>query len=144
MPRYSKRQDAQNKQTRQNRLDRLTRPGVYETFNYVRRLTSYGVRFESYTEAHFRTTGPAGELMLAVAAWIAQQDAHTKARLQRAKRQGQVLGRPARSENFTTITPSRSGRHTISRRLCSLLRSTTKAQQAHFVVGGSNTSMHQR
>lgn len=80
-------------------LDRLSRAGVYETFDYVRRLTSYGVQFESYTETHFRTTmGPAGELMLAVAAWIAQQERlrlseRTKAGLQRAKRQGQVLGR---------------------------------------------------
>src|SRR5579864_9056046 len=51
-------------------LDRLTREGIQETFGYVKRLTDYGIQFESYTEAHFRTTGPAGELMLAVAAWI--------------------------------------------------------------------------
>jgi DNA invertase Pin-like site-specific DNA recombinase len=79
-------------------LDRLTRAGVYETFDYVRRLTSYGVQFESYTEAHFRTTGPAGELMLAVAAWIAQQERvrlseRTRAGLARARRQGKRLGR---------------------------------------------------
>ena len=49
-------------------LDRFTREGVLETFEHIRRLTNYGVAFESYTEQHFRTTGPAGELMLAVSA----------------------------------------------------------------------------
>ncbi len=37
-------------------------------------LLGYGVQFISYTEAHFRTTGPAGELMIAIAAWIAGQN----------------------------------------------------------------------
>ena len=54
-------------------LDRLTREGVAETFNYIKRLTSHGVQFVSFTEEHFRTTGPAGELMIAVAAWIAKR-----------------------------------------------------------------------
>jgi DNA invertase Pin-like site-specific DNA recombinase len=80
-------------------LDRLTREGVFETFDYIRRLTSYGVQFESYTEAHFRTTGPAGDLMIAIAAWIAKQERirisdRTKAGVERAKRQGKHCGRP--------------------------------------------------
>ena len=80
-------------------LDRLTREGVWETFDHIRRLSSYGVQFESLTEAHFRTTGPAGELMLAIAAWIAQQERlrisdRTKAGLDRARREGKQLGRP--------------------------------------------------
>jgi DNA invertase Pin-like site-specific DNA recombinase len=82
-------------------LDRFTREGVLETFEHIRRLTSYGVAFESYTERHFRTTGPAGELMLAIAAWIAKQERiriseRTKAGLARARRQGKVPGRPKR------------------------------------------------
>ena len=80
-------------------LDRFTREGVLETFEHIRRLTAYGVAFESYTESHFRTTGPAGELMLAVAAWIAKQERlrisdRTKAGLERAKRAGKHCGRP--------------------------------------------------
>src|SRR3974377_1210419 len=55
-------------------LDRFTREGVLETFEYIRNLTRYGVQFESFTEAHFRTTGMAGELMLAITAWIAKQE----------------------------------------------------------------------
>ena len=80
-------------------LDRLTREGVYETFAHIRTLTSHGVQFESLTESHFRTTGPAGELMLAIAAWIAKQERiriseRTKAGLARAKAQGRKGGRP--------------------------------------------------
>jgi DNA invertase Pin-like site-specific DNA recombinase len=80
-------------------LDRLTREGVFETFEYIRKLTADGVKFESYTEAHFRTTGPAGELMLAISAWIAKQERtrisqRTRAGVERAKRAGKHCGRP--------------------------------------------------
>jgi DNA invertase Pin-like site-specific DNA recombinase len=82
-------------------LDRFTREGVLETFVHVRRLTLCGIEFESYTEQHFRTTGPAGELMLAIAAWIAKQERlriseRTKAGVARAKREGKHCGRPTR------------------------------------------------
>lgn len=82
-------------------LDRFTREGILETFDYVRKLAQHGVQFESYTEAHFRTTGPAGELMLAIAAWIAKQERlriseRTKAGMQRAKWAGKHCGRPRR------------------------------------------------
>jgi DNA invertase Pin-like site-specific DNA recombinase len=80
-------------------LDRFTREGIEQTFAYVRQLTDNGVNFISYTEAHFRTTGPAGTLMLAVAAWIAEQERkriseRTKAGMQTARLKGKVLGRP--------------------------------------------------
>lgn len=55
-------------------LDRLTREGVARTFEYIQKLTTHDVQFASFTEEHFRTTGPAGELMIAVAAWIAKQE----------------------------------------------------------------------
>lgn len=55
-------------------LDRFTREGIEATFAYLRRLKEAGVDFVSYTESHFRTTGPAGELILAIAAWIAEQE----------------------------------------------------------------------
>ena len=81
-------------------LDRFTREGVLETFTHVERLRDYGIQFESYTEPHFRTTGPAGELMLAISAWIAKQERlrisqRTKAGLESARKKGKVLGRPA-------------------------------------------------
>jgi DNA invertase Pin-like site-specific DNA recombinase len=80
-------------------LDRFTREGVGETFEYIRRFTSHGVQFVSFTEEHFRTTGPAGELMMAVAAWIAKQERiriseRVRAGLSRARVQGTRSGNP--------------------------------------------------
>jgi DNA invertase Pin-like site-specific DNA recombinase len=80
-------------------LDRFTREGILETFEHIRKLNGYQVQFESYTEPHFRTTGPAGELMLAVAAWIATQERlrvseRTKAGMARVRSQGKHIGRP--------------------------------------------------
>jgi DNA invertase Pin-like site-specific DNA recombinase len=80
-------------------LDRLSREGVAQTFEHIKTLLGYGVQFISYTEAHFRTTGPAGELMIAIAAWIAQQERvrlseRTLAGLQRARKAGRIGGRP--------------------------------------------------
>jgi DNA invertase Pin-like site-specific DNA recombinase len=79
-------------------LDRFTREGVGETFLHIKKLAGYGVQFESLTEAHFRTTGPAGELMIAIAAWIAKQERsriseRTKAGLATARAKGRQLGR---------------------------------------------------
>lgn len=79
-------------------LDRFTREGVAETFLHIKRLLDYGVQFESLTEPHFRTTGPAGELMIAIAAWIAKQERiriseRTKAGLATARKNGKQLGR---------------------------------------------------
>jgi DNA invertase Pin-like site-specific DNA recombinase len=80
-------------------LDRFTREGVAETFIHIKTLLGYGVQFESYSEAHFRTTGPAGELMIAIAAWIAKQERQriserTKAGMERARAKGSAIGRP--------------------------------------------------
>lgn len=80
-------------------LDRLSREGVPETFDHIRRLSSHGVLFVSFTEAHFRSTGPAGELMIAVAAWIAKQERvriseRVRAGLERARAQGTRSGKP--------------------------------------------------
>jgi len=82
-------------------LDRFTREGVLETFGHVRKLSDYGVQFESYTEPFFRTTGPAGELLMAVLAWVAKQERQrisdrTKAGLAIARSKGRVGGRPAK------------------------------------------------
>jgi DNA invertase Pin-like site-specific DNA recombinase len=78
-------------------LDRLTREGVAETFTYIKRLLAEGVQFISFSEAHFRTTGPAGELMIAIAAWIAEQERRriserTIAGLDRVRASGVKLG----------------------------------------------------
>lgn len=87
-------------------LDRFIREGIGPTFAYLRRLKDSGVDFVSYTEPHFRTTGPAGELILAVAAWIAQQERiriseRVSAGMRRVKvtgitKSGKPVGRPVR------------------------------------------------
>ena len=79
-------------------LDRFTREGVFETFAHIRKLTDCGVKFESFTEEHFRTTGAAGDLLMAVSAWIAQQERNriserTRAGLARARAAGKIGGR---------------------------------------------------
>src|ERR1700722_3871013 len=78
-------------------LDRLTREGVAETFTYIKKLLAEKVQFVSYAEPHFRTTGPAGELMIAIAAWIAEQERRriserTIAGLDRVRAAGVRLG----------------------------------------------------
>lgn len=84
-------------------LDRFTREGIGETFAHLKRLHGYGVQFESFSEPHFRTTGPFGEvfaeLMIALAAFIAKQERQrisdrTKAGLATARAKGKTLGRP--------------------------------------------------
>lgn len=80
-------------------LDRFTREGIHQTFDYIKKLSDHGVKFESYTEAHFRTTGDAGDLMLGIAAWIAKQERkriseRTKAGMARVKAAGKTIGRP--------------------------------------------------
>jgi DNA invertase Pin-like site-specific DNA recombinase len=69
-------------------LDRFTREGIEATFNYIRQLKDGGVDFVSYTEAHFRTTGPAGSLMLTVAAWMAEQERKNEGRTGNCAAQG--------------------------------------------------------
>lgn len=80
-------------------LDRLSREGVSKTFEHIKMLRGYGVEIESYTEPYFRTTGPVGELVIAIFAWIAEQERiriseRTKAGLATARAKGKTLGRP--------------------------------------------------
>ena len=80
-------------------LDRLTREGPLQTLLHVKRLADYGVLLESYTEPFFRTSGPAGELILPIFAWVAKQERlriseRTKAGLETARNKGVRLGRP--------------------------------------------------
>jgi len=52
-------------------LSRLTRTGPAGAFELIARLKASGVEFWSMTEEHFRTAGPAGELFIAIAAYLA-------------------------------------------------------------------------
>lgn len=82
-------------------LSRLTRSGPASAFEYIERLSAAGVQFHSFREEYFRTTGPAGPMLIAVAAYIAQEErrqmqARIKSGIARAKASGVRLGRPRR------------------------------------------------
>jgi DNA invertase Pin-like site-specific DNA recombinase len=82
-------------------LDRLTRAGINEALLAIRRLSENGVQFHSVTEPQFSSAGPAGDLLIAIAAWIAQHEREQLVRrirsgIDRAKAQGKQIGRPFR------------------------------------------------
>lgn len=80
-------------------LDRLTREGTLETLQYLNRLAAYGVGFRSFTESYLDSTGLWKDAIISILATIAKQERlrigeRTRAGLERARRQGKVLGRP--------------------------------------------------
>jgi DNA invertase Pin-like site-specific DNA recombinase len=80
-------------------LSRFTRGGPAHAFELIYRLKSTGIEFWSLREEQFRTSGPAGEFMLAAAAYFAQAEreqirARIAAGLERAKKKGTPFGRP--------------------------------------------------
>jgi len=82
-------------------LDRFIGENVADTFLHIQKLLGYGVQFLSYTEVHFCTNGPAGALMIPIAAWIAQQERiriseRTKAGMAKARAERKRLGRPGK------------------------------------------------
>jgi DNA invertase Pin-like site-specific DNA recombinase len=80
-------------------LDRLSREGVLETLQHLNRLTGYGVQWRSYTEQYLDSTGIFRDAVIGILAAIAKQEKvriseRTKAGLERARREGKILGRP--------------------------------------------------
>lgn len=80
-------------------LSRLTRLGPADAFGIVERLNTSKVEFWSATEEHFRTTGPAGQMFIALAAYLASAERDTilsriHAGIERARKSGKRLGRP--------------------------------------------------
>jgi DNA invertase Pin-like site-specific DNA recombinase len=79
-------------------LDRLSREGVLETLQHLRKLEAYGVGYRSYTEPYFDSCGVFKDVVLAVVATLAKQEAvkrseRTRAGLARVKASGRLLGR---------------------------------------------------
>src|SRR5438309_4274182 len=80
-------------------LDRLSREGVSETLNHLNRLSDYGVDWRSYQESYLDSCGPFKDVVVSLMATLVKQERlrisdRTKAGLNRARRQGKVLGRP--------------------------------------------------
>lgn len=89
-------------------LSRLTRTGPAGAFVLIGRLKASGVEFWSMTEEHFRTSGPAGELFIAIAAYLAKAERQTmenriRAGIERARKEGKAIGRPAVVVNIDRI-----------------------------------------
>ncbi len=86
-------------------LDRLSREGISNTLGYLERLKRNGVAVKSLQESWLDTRDEGlGQLLLAIFSWVAQQERkriveRTKAGLDRARRNGTRLGRPAGSKD---------------------------------------------
>jgi len=82
-------------------LDRFSREGISNTLGYLERLKKNGIAIKSLQESWLDTRDEGiGQLLIAVFSWVAQQERkriveRTKAGLERAKREGKTLGRPA-------------------------------------------------
>jgi len=80
-------------------LDRLSREGVLETLNYLKKLNDYKVDWKSYTEQYLDSTGIFKEAIISIIATIAKQERirlseRVKAGLEIARGKGKEIGRP--------------------------------------------------
>ena len=80
-------------------LDRLSREGAAAILNLINTFKAYGIRVISYQESWTEAPGAIGEVLYAIAGWVAKMESErrserTKAGLARAISQGKKLGRP--------------------------------------------------
>jgi putative DNA-invertase from lambdoid prophage Rac len=80
-------------------LDRLSREGPLAILTLVNRLKICGVKVLSYQESWTEAPGELGELLFAIAGWVARMESQrrserTKAGLARLVAKGKKLGRP--------------------------------------------------
>jgi len=85
-------------------LDRLSREGSAAILGIGSKLSRHGVKVLSYQESWTEAPGELGELLFAIAGWVARMESQrrskrTKAGLARAKAQGKRLGRPPGSKD---------------------------------------------
>jgi len=85
-------------------LDRLTRGGAAAILNLVDTFKSHGVKVISLQEPWTDAPGEIGEILYAIAGWVARMESQrkserTKAGLERALREGKRLGRPPGSKD---------------------------------------------
>jgi len=85
-------------------LDRLSRGGAAAILNLVDTFHVYNVKVVSFQESWTEAPGLVGEIMYAIAGWVAKMESErrserTKAGLARARGEGQRLGRPVGSKD---------------------------------------------
>jgi len=81
-------------------LDRLTRQGAAEILNLINTFNLYSVKVLSYQESWTEAPGAVGEILYAIAGWVAKMESarrseRTKAGLAKALANGKKLGRPS-------------------------------------------------
>lgn len=85
-------------------LDRLSRQGAASILNLVNTLKAYGCRVISLQEPWTELPGELGEVLFAIAGWVARMESQrrserTKAGMDRLRAMGKKLGRPAGSKD---------------------------------------------
>ena len=85
-------------------LDRLSRQGAASILNLVNTFKAYGVKVVSLQESWTELPGELGEVLFAIAGWVARMELQrrskrTKAGLVRAVADGSKLGRPSGSKD---------------------------------------------
>ena len=85
-------------------LDRLSREGALAILSLVDNLKRYSVKVISYQESWTEAPGEIGEILYAIAGWVARMESQrrserTRAGLARVKAQGKRLGRPLGSRD---------------------------------------------
>ena len=80
-------------------LDRLSREGVLPTLQHLERLTTYGIRYRSFSEQYLDSCGMFKDAVIGILAVIAKQERvrlseRTRAGLAVAKSKGRFAGRP--------------------------------------------------
>ena len=85
-------------------LDRLSREGAAAILNLVNTLKAYGVKVISYQEAWTEAPGEIGEVLYAIAGWVARMESQrrserTKAGIERARREGKPLGKRGKDKS---------------------------------------------
>jgi DNA invertase Pin-like site-specific DNA recombinase len=113
-------------------LDRFSREGMAQTIIHLQRLSSYGVAFHSYTEAHLATDNElVRNVFLALLSSLAKVEAQkiserTKAGMARAMAKGAKIGRPKLAAEL---------RHEITRR-------ATKGETAYAIAKALHIDRH--
>ena len=85
-------------------LDRLSREGSAAILNLIDSFKAYGVRVLSYQESWTEAPGAIGEVLYAIAGWVAKMESQrrserTKAGLARVLKEGKHIGRPKGSKD---------------------------------------------
>ncbi len=94
-------------------VDRLSREGIGPMVRYMDQLQTAGVRVQSHQETWVDTSSPAWDLLLAVFAWVAEQERQrigerVRAGQARARAQGVHIGRKPRAVDVEEVRRRRA------------------------------------